>query len=308
MSSDIYPASTAVDAQSGVSWAAIAAGAVGAAALSLLLIAFGAGLGLSSVSPWSDSGVSAATFKTGTGIYVVVVAVMSSAVGGYLAGRLRTKWVGVHTNEVFFRDTAHGFLAWAFATLLSASALSSATGYLANGAAAGLGGAASQTGRSINPADIYVDKLFRPNAAAQPAAPPAPSPDSGSSNPTPSNNTASGAPGGANNGQTRAEVVRLWTSDFRDDNGLSGADRTYVAQVVAARTGMSQADAEKRVNDVVTEAKTAIDDARKGAAKLSFWLTAALLFGAFAASLAALEGGSLRDGTWNDRVLTPRPL
>jgi hypothetical protein len=308
MSSDIYPASTAVDAQSGVSWAAIAAGAVGAAALSLLLIAFGAGLGLSSVSPWSDSGVSAATFKTGTGIYVVVVAVMSSAVGGYLAGRLRTKWVGVHTNEVFFRDTAHGFLAWAFATLLSASALSSATAYLANGAAAGLGGAASQTGRSINPADIYVDKLFRPNAAAQPAAPTAPSPDSGSSNPTPSSNTASGAPGGANNGQTRAEVVRLWTSDFRDDNGLSGADRTYVAQVVAARTGMSQADAEKRVNEVVTEAKTAIDDARKGAAKLSFWLTAALLFGAFAASLAAVEGGSLRDGTWNDRVLTPRPL
>jgi hypothetical protein len=308
MSSDIYPASTAVDAQSGVSWAAIAAGAVGAAALSLLLIAFGAGLGLSSVSPWSDSGVSAATFKTGTGIYVVVVAVMSSAVGGYLAGRLRTKWVGVHTNEVFFRDTAHGFLAWAFATLLSASALSSATSYLANGAAAGLGGAASQTGRSINPADIYVDKLFRPNAAAQPAAPSAPSPDTGSSTPTPSSNTASGAAGGANNGQTRAEVVRLWTSDFRDGNGLSGADRTYVAQVVAARTGMSEADAEKRVNDVVTEAKTAIDDARKGAAKLSFWLTAALLFGAFAASLAAVEGGSLRDGTWNDRVLTPRPL
>ncbi|HEY1978950.1 MAG TPA: hypothetical protein VGH13_02605 [Xanthobacteraceae bacterium] len=310
MSSDVYSASTTVDAQSGVSWAAIAAGAVGAAALALLLIAFGAGLGLSSVSPWSDSGVSAATFKTGTGIYLVVVAVMSSAVGGYLAARLRTKWVGIHTNEVFFRDTAHGFLAWAFATLLSASALSTATAFLANGTAAGLGGAASQAGRSVNPADIYVDKLFRPNvtAAAQPAAPAAPAADAGSSNPTPSGNTASGAPSGANNAQTRAEVVRLWTSDFRDNSGLSGADKSYVAQVVAARTGMSQADAEKRVDDVVTEAKTALDDARKGAAKLSFWLTAAMLFGAFAASLAAVEGGSLRDGTWNDRVLTPRPL
>jgi hypothetical protein len=308
MSSDVYSASTVVDAQSGVSWGAIAAGAVGAAALALLLIAFGAGLGLSSISPWSDSGVSASTFKTGTGIYLVIVAVMSSAVGGYLAARLRTKWVGVHSNEVFFRDTAHGFLAWAFATLLSASALSSATAFLANGTAAGLGGAASQVGRSVNPADIYVDKLFRPNAAAQPAAPAAPAADSGSSNPAPSGNTAAGAPSGANNGQTRAEVVRLWTSDFRDNNGLSGADKSYVAQVVAARTGMSQADAEKRVNDVVTEAKTALDDARKGAAKLSFWLTAAMLFGAFAASLAAVEGGSLRDGTWNDRVLTPRPL
>ena len=140
-------------------------GAVASAALALLLIAFCSGLGLSAISPWSDSGVSAATFKTGTGIYLVVVAVMSSAVGGYLAARLRTKWVGVHTNEVFFRDTAHGFLAWAFATLISASALGSVTAYLANGTAAGLSGAASQTARSVNPAGIYVDKLFRPAAA-----------------------------------------------------------------------------------------------------------------------------------------------
>ena len=102
--------------------------------------------------------------------------------------------------------------------------------------------------------------------------------------------------------------MRLWTASFRDNQDLSAADKAYVAQVVAARTGLSQADADKRVNDVITEAKTAADDARKGAAKLSFWLTAAMLFGAFAASLAAAEGGSLRDGTWNDRVLTPRPL
>src|ERR1700687_635639 len=101
---------------SGPSWAAIAAGAVAAAALTLVLVALGAGLGLSSISPWSDSGVSAAPFDIGTGIYLVVVAVISSAIGGYLAGRLRTKWVGLHSNEVFFRDTAHGFLAWAFAT------------------------------------------------------------------------------------------------------------------------------------------------------------------------------------------------
>src|SRR5277367_532454 len=130
------PVSAIVDAQGAVSWPAIAAGAVAAAALALVLIAFGAGLGLSAVSPWSDSGISASSFKAGSGIYLVIVAVMSSAVGGYLAARLRTKWVGVHTNEAFFRDTAHGFLAWAFATLLSASALSSVTGYLANGTAA----------------------------------------------------------------------------------------------------------------------------------------------------------------------------
>jgi hypothetical protein len=300
METDLRAASTIVDAQSAVSWGAIAAGAVGAAALALLLIAFGAGLGLSAVSPWSDSGVSASTFKTGTGIYLVIVAVMSSAVGGYLAARLRTKWVGAHAHEVFFRDTAHGFIAWAFATLLSATALSSVTGYLANGAAAGVGGAASQATRSVNPADIYVDKLFRPDTAGQPASAPASSPAAG--NPIPA------APSGANSNQSRAEVLRLWTAGFQGNQDLNTADKTYVAQVVAARTGMSQADAEKRVNDVIVEAKTAADTARKGAAKLSFWLTAAMLFGAFAASLAAVEGGSLRDGTWNDRVLIPRPI
>jgi len=300
METDLRSAATIVDAQSAVSWGAIAAGAVGAAALALLLIAFGAGLGLSAVSPWGDSGVSASTFKAGTGIYLVIVAVMSSAVGGYLAARLRSKWVGVNTHEVFFRDTAHGFIAWAFATLLSASALSSVTSFLANGTAAGLSGAASQATRSVNPADIYVDKLFRTNAAAQPAAAPASSSGAGNGNASTPNN--------ANSNQSRAEVLRLWTADFHDNQDLGAADRTYVAQVVAARTGMSQADAEKRVNDVITEAKTAADNARKGAAKLSFWLTAAMLFGAFAASLAAVEGGSLRDGTWNDRVLTPRPI
>jgi hypothetical protein len=288
MESDLRPTSTLIDTQSAVSWGAIAAGAVGAAALALLLIAFGAGLGLSAVSPWSDSGVSASTFRTGTGIYLVIVAVMSSAVGGYLAARLRSKWANLHTQEVFFRDTAHGFIAWAFATLLSAGVLSSAAAYLANGTAAGLGGAASQATRSVNPAEIYVDKLFRPNAAAQPAS----APDAAN----------------ASRNQSRAEVLRLWTASFYDNQDLSAADKTYVAQVVAARAGISQADAEKRVNDVVAEAKTAADDARKAAAKLSFWLTAAMLFGAFAASLAAAEGGSLRDGTWNDRVLVPRPL
>jgi hypothetical protein len=322
MEADLRPASAIADAQSAVqsavSWPAIAAGAVAAAALSLVLIAFGAGLGLSAVSPWSDSGVSAATFKTGTGIYLVIVAVMSSAVGGYLAARLRTKWTGVYTNDVFFRDTAHGFLAWAFATLISVTALTSVTAYLANGAAAGLGGAASQATRTVNPADIYVDKLFRTSAPAQttplaaPQAAPAPSApgDSGAANTAPAANnaTSAAAPAATNPGQTRAEVLRLWTADFRSDQGLNTADKTYVAQLVAARTGLSQADAEKRVNDVIVEAKTAADDARKGAVKLSFWLTAALLFGAFAASLAAVEGGSLRDGTWNGRVLTPREI
>ena len=127
-----------IDLQSsGVSWASIAAGAVAAAALTLLLIAVGAGIGLSAVSPWSDTGASATTFKVGSGVYLVVVGIMASTIGGYLAARLRTKWTGVHTHEVFFRDTAHGLLAWAFATVISASVLGAATTHVLSGAAAG---------------------------------------------------------------------------------------------------------------------------------------------------------------------------
>jgi hypothetical protein len=307
METDLRSATTIVDAQPAVSWPAVAAGAVAAAALTLLLVAFGAGMGFSAVSPWSDSGVSGSTFSIATGIYLVLISIMSSAVGGYIAGRLRSKWTGVHPNELFFRDTAHVFLAWAFATLICATALASTTSYLANGAGAGLAGATGQAARAANPADIYVDKLFRAPAAGSAAAAPAQPADNAAN--AGANSAAPVADNGAmGNARSRSEIVRLWAADFRDGDDLTAADRSYVAQVVAARTGMSQADAEKRVNEVTTEAKTAIDKTRRAAAKLSFWLTAALLFGAFAASLTGAEGGALRDGTWNDRVLTPRSI
>jgi hypothetical protein len=271
------------DGMSSASWASIAAGAVATAALTLALLALGAGLGLSSVSPWAESGVSATTFKAATGIYLVLVAVMSSAIGGYLAARMRARWVGLNTNEVFFRDTAHGFIAWAFATLISAAVLGTATSQILGGAAAGAGAAAGQAGQRGNPSRVYVDRLFRADTATPVAS----------------------APGAAD--MARAEVTRLWTSSFGENADLAAADRTYVARLVAAQTGMSQADAEKRVNDVLTEAKAAADRVRAGAAKMAFWMTAYLLFGAFAASLAAVEGGQLRDGSWSGRRLVPRP-
>jgi hypothetical protein len=282
------PDSETTMSQSGVAWAAIAAGAVAAAALTLVLVAFGAGLGLSAISPWSNSGVSVTSFKIGTGIYLCIVAVMSSAVGGFLAGRLRTRIVGLHSNEVFFRDTAHGFLAWAFATLISATALAATTSYLANGAVTGLTGMSStrmsSQSSAADPFQLYVDKLFRAPASAQ----------AGASSP--------------HNPDVAAEVARLWKADFASSAELPPGDRTYVAQLVAAQTGMSPADAQKRVDEVVAEAKNDADNARRAAAHLSFWVTAALLFGAFAASLAAAEGGVLRDGTWDGRVLIPREI
>jgi hypothetical protein len=287
------PSNITAETASAVSWGSIAAGGVAAAALSLALLALGTGLGLTSISPWGDSGVSASTFKNATGAYLVIVAVMSSAIGGYLAARLRTKWTGLHTNEVFFRDTAHGFIAWAFATVLSASALAGAATHIVAGAASGLGAAATgQAAQSISPSQVYVDKLFRTETAGTPTTSPAAG--------TPTAST------GAGNEAARAEVNRLWALSFRGGNELAPADRTYIARVVAAQTGMSQQDAERRVNEVVNEAKTAADNARRGAAKLAFWMTAALIFGAFAASLAAVEGGQLRDGTWTERGVTKR--
>src|SRR3569833_2987524 len=110
---------------SAISWASIIGGAVAAAALSLILLALGSGLGFSSVSPWSNSNPSATTFGIMSAVWLIIIQVVSAGLGGYLAGRLRTKWVGIHTDESYFRDTAHGFLAWALGAVVSAGLLAS---------------------------------------------------------------------------------------------------------------------------------------------------------------------------------------
>src|SRR6204780_1066126 len=155
--------STAPEAAiSAVSWGAILAGGVAAASLTLILLAFGAGVGFSSISPWSSTATTT-TFHVAAGLYFIVTAMIASGVGGYLAGRLRTKWAGAHTREVFFRDTAHGFLAWGFATLLGAVVLNAAAGSLVSGAAsAGL----SVAGQTPGLLDGYVDSLVRPEPGA----------------------------------------------------------------------------------------------------------------------------------------------
>ena len=106
---------------SAVEWAAIVGGALGAVGISIILFSLGSGLGLSTVSPWSWSSPSPTTFGVVAAIWLIVTQWLASGLGGYLTGRLRTKWVGIRTDEVFFRDTAHGFLAWALATVLVAT-------------------------------------------------------------------------------------------------------------------------------------------------------------------------------------------
>ena len=134
---------------SAVSWGAILAGAVASCALTLVLLSFGTGVGFAVVSPWGRSGVSTTTFEIGTGLYFIVMAMISSAIGGYLAGRLRTKWTGLHTDEVYFRDTAHGFLAWALASVLGAIVLASPATSLLGGAVSGTTQAAANSTQSV---------------------------------------------------------------------------------------------------------------------------------------------------------------
>jgi hypothetical protein len=287
---------------SSVSWGAVLAGGIAAAAVTLVLLAFGMGVGFSVVSPWSDQGVSSTTLHVGAGIYLIVVAMLASTVGGYLAGRLRNRWAGVHHDEVYFRDTAHGFLAWAFATVLTATVLGGAITHILGGAASGVAPAAATAANSGgSPTDSYVEKLLRVDADAAPAA----------SGPTPLGDGAasgSGQQARTNNYYgTPAELGRIIASGTTKGSSVTAADRTYAAKIVARRTGLSQAEAEKRVDDTIAQAKKAADDARKVAAKLSLWLAASLLAGALAASLAATEGGLLRDSPWYEAGWRPGP-
>jgi hypothetical protein len=256
---------------SGVSWAAVVAGAFVAAALSLMLLALGTGIGFSAVSPWANSGVSAPTVSTGAIIWLVLMQIIASSVGGYLAGRLRTKWVNVHTHEVYFRDTAHGFLVWAVGLVIAAAFLTSATTSMVGGAARARVMTAErsdavQSQESFGPAAYFVELLLRPSGPAS----------------------------NQDNASLRAEVGVVLANGIRE-GGIPPTDKRYLAQVVAARSGASEPDAEKRVDDVFAQAQQAADKARKAFAHAMYWTFLALLVGAFCASFAATIGGKQRD-------------
>jgi hypothetical protein len=266
---------------SAVSWPAIFGGAVVAASTSLILLLAGSGLGIASVSPWPNAGASATAFTILAGIWLIVVQWVSSGMGGFVTGRLRTKWVRVHTHEVFFRDTAHGLLTWGLASLVGvmivASAGSSAIGTGARVAATAASGAAQAAGAAAAPLaqsrGYDVDSLLRgekPELAAS-------------------------------NGSVRAEVTRIFASDIGGGD-MSEGDRSYLVNLIANRTGLSPADAEKRVDEVIarekaaaTKAREAADTARKSVAAFALFTALSMLVGAFIASAAAAYGGSLRD-------------
>lgn len=290
--------SSAVAARSAVSWGAIFGGASAAGALSLILLLLGTGLGLSSVSPWATEGIDASTFGVSSIIWITFMQLAASGMGGYLAGRLRTRWAGAQPDEVYFRDTAHGFLAWAVATLATAALLTSVIGAIlggglqagaavaGNAASAAVGataaGSEAEPGEANGPMTYFVDSLFRADD------------DVGRDRASPEQTAAS-----------LAEVTRIFANGIRMGS-MSDADVRYVGQVVARRTELTQQEAERRVrevfaslqttlNDAETAARAAADEARAASAYAALWLFISLLMGAFIASWMATFGGRQRD-------------
>ncbi|PHV22649.1 hypothetical protein CSQ92_06275 [Janthinobacterium sp. BJB446] len=298
----------------GVSWGAVLAGAAAAAALSFILLILGVGLGLSSVSPWSFN---ATAIGVSTIAWLAFMQLAASGIGGYMAGRLRVKWSSIHTDEVHFRDTAHGLLAWAVATLITVAVLAGGTRAVLSGAidagsgvaaaiapaaaaGAGAAGAASAKqgeGSGANPLDYFSDMLLR----AAPAAPATTATATG---------TLAAPAANASTAEQRVEIGKIFATGLTTGS-LAADDRAYLGQVVASRTGLTQAEAEARVDavyaraakaaaDAKAAAQQAAETARKAGAHTALWMFVALLLGAFVASLAATFGGRQRD---HERVL-----
>ncbi|PZM10724.1 hypothetical protein [Rhizobium tubonense] len=273
---------------SAVSWGAIIAGGVVAAAVTLLLTLLGTGLGLTMISPWSSQSASVMTLSVTTAIWIVIVQWLSAGLGGYMTGRLRTKWVAVHTDEVYFRDTAHGLLTWALATVLLAGVLGSAlTSMIGTGIQAAStvtsGAAAAGVTKAVDGASgsssYFVDSLLRPADPRKPAAGQQPGSDDNAS----------------------AQIATI-LANSAVAGSVSPDDQSYLVQLVAAKTGLSEADAKARVDailkkadDAKVKAQQAADAARKTGAKIALFGTLSLLIGAFIASVAAVLGGRERD-------------
>jgi hypothetical protein len=253
--------------QSGVIWSAIFGGAVSAVAVTVLLVMLGSGVGLAAISPFGGHGPGPVTFRVSAGIWLIVTQWISSGLGGYLTGRLRTKWAGLHTHEVFFRDTANGFVTWAAATLITLGIASSGIGAIMGGGmhrppppphgeAMGFAG-----GNLADP----VTRMMRPSHPD--AALPAP--------------------------EQRDEAQQILAT------GVAGKmlpdDRSYLSALIVARTGVSMPEAYQRIDSAVLQEKQEADAARKAGAATLMFGALAMLVGAFVACVAAAIGGQQRD-------------
>ncbi len=268
--------------QSAINWGPIIGGAAAAIGVTLILAMFGSGLGLTMISPWSGESNSAATVGMSAAIWLVVVQWLSAALGGYLTGRLRTKWAAVHTDEVFFRDTAHGFVSWAIATIIVAGFLASSLTSLVGAGAQAVGTVAQTAGvagtaaaaSSANDSSVgvpatayFTDALLRPQRISARAE--------------------------TDNSAATAEISRILLNGA-SAGGIPEDDKAYMAGIIAARTGISAEEARarvdavlKRVDDAKVAAQKAADEARKAAATTALIGSLSLLVGAFISCVAA---------------------
>ena len=306
---ELEPLVTAVG-RTPFSWSAAIAGALSAAAVSIIIIALGSGIGLSFASP-SGGGPSATSLTIAAAVWLVMAQAISFATGGYLAARLRSRAYDGIADETTFRDAAQGFVVWALGvvamvTIFAALTLFAAdtTAHVAAQAATGISAAARGESVGTSPTDYFVDLLFRPGPATA----------SGGS--TPGSDRVGAAPSGGQptlTPETRAEVSRILLRGI-SQGALDDSDRTYLAQVISARIGLSADDAQRRVAAVESKvreaAKQAADKTAKAGAYFSFWTFMSLLFGGAAATLAGMLGGQLRDdaesrrlaGAWSEKV------
>jgi hypothetical protein len=246
-------------------WTPIILGAVIATALSSILLAFGAtiGLGVTSAAPtWRDASTALALLS---GLYLIIQAVISFGVGGYIAGRTRTASAASHVSEIEHRDGLHGLAAWALAVVLGAffaGLIGSAALTRSNAALP-----AARTSAAEPLLSYELDRLFRPSRRAA----------------------------NVDLASERAEAGRILLTTS-SHTGIATEDRGYLVQMVAATTGLAGADAEKRADTAIANAKTAIDRSRRSTVILAFSVAAALLLGAVIAWAAAAAGGRHRDG------------
>jgi hypothetical protein len=250
---------------SGVSWAAVWAGGIVTAALSLILLSLGAGVGFGSVSVWPGSGASPSVVGAGAIVWLIFMQLVSASMGGYLAGRLRTKWARIHTDEVYFRDTAHGFLAWSVALVISASVLTAAaTQFLGSTSPAETRSAESSRPSVAN--RYFVDWMFR----------------------------SDGTKADAEIEPAKREAATILASALKNGE-LTTDDTNYLVRLVAAKTGADPSEASKKVTEAFLGAQKAAEAARRTLAHTLLWTFVALLIGAFCSSFAGTIGGRQRD-------------
>ena len=280
----LSPTNSYPNTASAVSWGAILAGAAGAAALSLILLVLGSGLGFSVISPWASEGASAKTLGISGILWLTLTSIAANGMGGYLAGRLRARWVSVDRAEVYFRDTAHGFLAWGVATLFTAGLLTSSIALVVGGGVKagaetlkGLGSSVvsltntdpeqfSLTGDSTG---YFIDVLFRPSNAAPttPVSSPSDNPDAPSPMVSSSETLEDGTvieqpptpPTTPDNGFTSsfaevpsAEVARIFINALRVGS-LPEGDADYLGQIVSEHTNISRPEAKDRVKAIYSQ-------------------------------------------------------